>query len=121
MPLLDHRVGELSMRFSEREKMGRWCSDRKRLLRAVLARYVPRSLFERPKRGFNIPLARWFRGELRCLLDEYLDQDRLQAEGIFDPDAVQVIVREHDARRRDREAVLWALVFWEMWRERWGV
>lgn len=120
-PFLDHRVAERSMGFTEREKMGLWRMDRKRLLRTVLARYIPRSYFERPKRGFSIPLAQWFRGELRCLLDEYLDRDRLREEGIFDTDFVQQIIREHADGRRDREAILWALVFWEMWRERWGV
>ena len=121
VPFLDHRVAERSMGFTEREKMGLWRMDRKRLLRTVLARYVPRSYFERPKRGFSIPLAQWFRGDLRCLLDEYLDRDRLHEEGLFDADFVQQITREHADGRRDREAILWALVFWEMWREKWGV
>jgi asparagine synthase (glutamine-hydrolysing) len=121
IPLLDVRVAEYALSLSERAKMGPWRQDRKRVLRALLGRYVPPALFERPKQGFSVPLARWFRGELRWLLDEYLGRERLIREGIFDAGVVGGLVQEHFSGRRDREAVLWALVFWEMWRERWGI
>ena len=107
------------MGFTEREKMGLWRMDSKRLLRIVLARYVPRSYFEQPNKGFSIPLAGWFRGDLRCLLEEYLDRDRLHEERIFDTDFVQTIKGEHADGKREREAILSALVIWEMWREKW--
>jgi len=119
IPLLDVRVAEYALGLSERAKMGPRRQDRKRVLRALLGRYVPPALFERPKQGFSVPLARWFRGELRWLLDEYLGRERLIREGIFDAGVVSGLVQEHLSGRRDREAVLWALVFWEMWRERW--
>lgn len=121
IPFLDFRVAEYAMRLSETMKMGPWRQTRKRVLRALLAKYVPRELFERPKRGFSLPLSRWFRGELRWLLDEYLDRQRLTKEGLFDVDFVGQLVREHLSGSRDREAILWALVFWEMWREQWSV
>lgn len=121
VPFLDVHVVEFALGLSAGTKLGPWRQDRKRLLRRLLARYLPRPLFERPKRGFSLPLAHWLRGELRWLVEEYLEQGRLRREGLFDAECVSGLVREHLSGQRDREAVLWALIFWEMWRERQAV
>ena len=121
IPFLDHRIAEFATRRSERQKLGilRW--NKKRLLKQLLSRYLPRELFGGKKRGFNLPLKIWFRKELIGLLDNYLEPGRLKREGLFDIDFVAQIKREHLSGTRDREAVLWALVFWQMWREEWRV
>lgn len=63
LPLLDHRLVELSWRLPDTLKLHRRVT--KRLLRGVLERYVPRSLTERPKMGFTVPTDRWLTGALR--------------------------------------------------------
>jgi asparagine synthase (glutamine-hydrolysing) len=118
VPFLDVQVAEFALGLDAGAKLGPWRRDRKRLLRRLLARYLPRPLFERPKRGFSVPLARWLRGELRWLVEEYLEPGRLRREGLFDAGCVGGLVREHLTGQRDREAVLWALICWQMWRER---
>lgn len=121
VPFLDFRIAEYAMRLPDGLKMGPWRLCRKRILRTLLSRHMPRELFERPKKGFSVPLNRWFRGELKWLLDEYLAPHRLEKEGLFNAGFVAQLVREHLSGSRGREAVLWALVFWEMWRERWRI
>jgi asparagine synthase (glutamine-hydrolysing) len=121
VPFLDNQVAEFALGLSASKKMGVWKQTRKQLLRCLLGRYLPRELFERPKRGFSMPMAGWLRKELRWLVEEYLDAGRLRREGLFDVEFVGGLVREHLSGRRDREAVLWALIFWEMWREKQGV
>ena len=121
VPLLDHRVAEFALGLSASCKMGPMRNRGKRVLRSLLANYLPAALFERPKRGFSIPLAQWFREDMRWLLSEYLDEGRLKKEGLFDAKAVKSMVQEHLSGRRDREAVLWSLVCWQMWREKWRV
>jgi len=118
VPFLDLHVAKFALGLSPAAKLGAWGQDRKRLLRRLLARYLPRPLFERPKRGFSVPLAHWLRGDLRWLLRDYLEEGRLRREGLFDPALVAGLVREHLEGQRDREAILWALVFWQLWRER---
>ena len=119
VPFLDHRIAEFAAGLSSETKMGRGGQDRKRVLYSLLGRYLPRELFERKKHGFAVPLHRWFRNDLRWLLHEYLDKGRLEREGLFDAEVVGQMVAEHLSGTRDREAVLWALVFWQMWREEW--
>ncbi len=119
-PLLDHRVVEFALGLPLGERRG--ALGTKHLLRKVLYRYVPRELIERPKQGFAIPLARWLRGELAPLIDEYLAPSRIREGGILDPDAVRRTVAHFRAGggndRLDVQKV-WLLLAFEMWRSRW--
>ncbi len=121
IPLLDYRISDFSMRLPGRLKMGPQYRSKKLIMRKLLGRYVPPALFERPKRGFSIPLNKWLRGELKWLLDRYLDKEVLRKEGLFNPDFVEFLKNEHLEEKRDREAILWALVFWGMWKEQWNI
>ena len=122
-PLLDHRLVDFALRLPL--AMRRGPLGTKHLLRRILYRHVPRELIERPKQGFAIPLARWLRGELAPLLDEYLDPARIRDAGIFDPDAVGRAVANfrEGGEANDRLDVqkVWHLLAFEMWRSRWHV
>jgi len=117
VPLLDHRIVEFSSQLPHRlhYKDGRG----KYLLRKLLSRYVPPHLFERPKMGFGVPLAEWLRTDLKSMVGDYLSPARLKKEGLFDPDVVQQKVHEHESGLCNHHHRLWALLMWEMWRERW--
>ncbi|MFO7985702.1 MAG: asparagine synthase (glutamine-hydrolyzing) [Desulfatiglandaceae bacterium] len=117
VPLLDHRVLEFTARIPDSLKYRRGKS--KYLLRKLLARYVPETLFERPKMGFGMPIDSWFRGEMKELLLDYLSAERLKKEGLFHPEAVEQKIKAHLGRKTNHQYRLWALLMWEMWRERW--
>src|SRR5438477_6973893 len=70
-PMLDHRIVEFALRLPRDHKMAG--SRTKILLKRVLARYVPRELFERPKKGFESPVASWLRGRLMAWAQEVMD------------------------------------------------
>src|SRR5690606_17257230 len=81
-PLLDPRVVELAWRLPLSSKIaGR---QGKRILRDILYRHVPRSLVDRPKQGFAVPLDQWLRGALRDWAEAQLDPLRIRREGILD-------------------------------------
>jgi len=117
VPLLDHRVVEYTHRlpdnFKYRDGTGKY------LLKKLLARYIPEELFERPKMGFGVPIDKWFRGDLRSLLLDYLSSNRLREEGLFDQRIVERKIKEHLSGRSNHKDSLWSLLIWEMWRERW--
>jgi len=116
VPLLDHRIVEFAASLPMDLKVRG--GNTKYLLRKILYRHVPKELIDRPKMGFGIPLNRWLRNELRPLLDEYLNGDRMRREGFLRPEGVDQVVREHLSGRRNHQYRLWALLIFAMWRER---
>src|SRR3990172_9539838 len=101
VPLLDHRVVEFAARLPLSLKVRG--GETKHLLRKVLYRHVPMELIDRPKMGFGVPLNRWLRNELRPLLAEYLNEERVRREGFLRPEGVARVVREHLSGRRGHQ------------------
>jgi asparagine synthase (glutamine-hydrolysing) len=117
VPLLDHRVVEFTASLPENMKYRNGTG--KYLLKKLLARYLPVSLFERPKMGFGVPIDHWLRFELKDLLLDYLSAERLKKEGLFNPNFVEKKIKEHLSGQVNHQYRLWSLLMWEMWRERW--
>lgn len=114
VPLLDHRVAEFAWRLPvsmRRDKI---------LLRRVLARHLPRELFERQKMGFEVPIGAWLRGPLRPWAEEMLDIRSLLDGGVFDGPAVRRLLADHLAQRCDAAHQLWSILTFEAWRRTWN-
>jgi asparagine synthase (glutamine-hydrolysing) len=117
-PFLDHRLIEYAIRLPIGQKIrGR---KGKYIAREILAKYVPKALYERPKRGFSIPLYEWFRGDLADLYRVYLDPHRLSRGGIFDGPRVGQHLSAYLSGRSSCGMQLWLLLVFELWKERWG-
>lgn len=118
-PLLDHRLIEFAWSLPRDQKMR--SGQSKWLLRQVLNRYVPRSLVERPKMGFSVPLAGWLRGPLREWAESLIAPSRIAAEGIFAADELSRLWQEHQSGQANRETVLWNVLMFQAWRDRYGI
>jgi len=94
--------------------------DGKWVLREVLARHVPRALFERPKMGFGVPIGEWLRGPLREWAETLLAAPRLAAGGLFDPVPVRAAWQAHLAGGENLQYQLWGILMFEAWQERWA-
>lgn len=117
VPLLDHRVVAFTAGIPDHLKYSG--GESKVLLRRLLSRHVPPRLYERPKMGFGVPMEQWLRRDLKHLLTDYLSPERLRREGLFAPAEVTRKVEAHLKGVANHQYRLWALLMWEMWRERW--
>ncbi|MCL6553561.1 MAG: asparagine synthase (glutamine-hydrolyzing) [Firmicutes bacterium] len=89
---------------------------RKYLLRRAMAGRLPAAIINRPKKGFNMPVAKWLRGPVRPLLTDLLAPDALRAGGLFEPRLVERLVDAHLRGVRDQRKQLWTLLVFELWR-----
>ena len=119
VPLLDLDVVELAFRLPASLKFN--SHETKIALKRVAARHVPRECVYRPKEGFSIPIKNWLKTEFRDLANTYLDPARLRADGLFQVAEVERLWREHDGNRANHSHILWSLLVFQHWRERWQV
>ncbi|MBN1825415.1 MAG: asparagine synthase (glutamine-hydrolyzing) [Candidatus Eisenbacteria bacterium] len=119
VPLLDRELVELAFRMPSRLKVSG--GKTKRLLKSVARRHVPPRCVDRPKEGFSIPIKHWLRRELKPLLLDRLAPERIRREGVFRGETVERLVREHLEGRENHSHVLWTMLVFEDWRERWSV
>jgi asparagine synthase (glutamine-hydrolysing) len=117
-PFLDTELVEWIARLPFRMKMRGL--TRKWLLRRALQGIVPDEVLHRRKHGFNLPIAAWFRGPLRPMLEDLLSPDSLDQGGIFEPEPVRRLMDDHFEKRSDNRKQLWTLAMFELWRRRWA-
>jgi asparagine synthase (glutamine-hydrolysing) len=119
VPLLDRELVELAFRVPAYLKFD--ARHSKILLKRIAARRLPRDCVYRPKEGFSIPIKNWLRKEFRGLVEHHLDSGKLRQQGLFEPAVVERLWQEHLANRANHSHLLWSLLVFQQWRERWDV
>jgi asparagine synthase (glutamine-hydrolysing) len=112
LPLLDHELMEFAASIPTHHKVNQ---RGKALLRHALRDVLPPEVLTRPKMGFSVPLARWFRDELRELPADVLLDERCRESWVLSSAEVESLIREHRKRRADHSRRLWVLLQLEMW------
>jgi asparagine synthase (glutamine-hydrolysing) len=114
VPFLDYRVVQLALRTGADQKVS--VSASKILVKRLAERYLPKKIIYQRKSGFGVPLARWFRN--RRGLGRYLDyfaSAAFRQRGTWNAPAVDRLVDEHTAGRKDHSEMLWVLLNLELW------
>lgn len=112
-PFLDHKVIELAARIPSSAK--RNGMNGKIILKEAVQALLPQEVLDKPKTGFGVPLAHWFRNELRDMLYGTLLDDRAMRRGLFNSAFVRRMVDEQVSSHRDWSTRLWALMCLELW------
>jgi asparagine synthase (glutamine-hydrolysing) len=111
VPILDHPFIEWAGRVPVSMKLrGR---EGKHIFKKALEPCLPRDVLYRPKMGFAVPLASWFRGPLRDRVRTALTGPILAETGMFDTGRVRSLIDRHQSGANDHSAVLWSLLMFE--------
>ena len=117
VPLLDVDLVELAFRMPPETKLAH--GETKYLLKKLAATRIPKECVYRQKEGFSIPIKNWLAEQFRPILDKYTNPALLASEGIFDVDVVSRLKREHLDGKANHSHVLWSLIVFQAWQERW--
>ena len=113
VPLLDHRVVEFVAALPPAWK--RIGNRPKSLLLDAAGETLPREVWDRPKHGFGIPLARWFREELREYVSDLLLGETAKRRGLWNLPGIEALLAAHQAQTWDCSELLWGLLTLELW------
>ena len=91
----------------------------KPLLKELAARYVPHDCVYRNKEGFSIPIKQWLVEDFSSLVTNYLSQERLEKQGIFNADYTQSLINEHVTNQANHSHRLWSLIVFQAWSDKW--
>jgi len=118
VPLLDRRVVEVAALLPPGMKLKHFRT--KHILKKTMRSRLPAAVLDRQKKGFGVPLARWFRGELAPLLRDVCEPGALRRGGLFRPEAVQRLLDEHQAGQHDHRKKLYTLLVFLLWCRRYA-
>jgi asparagine synthase (glutamine-hydrolysing) len=117
-PLLDHSVVEFAATLPSRWKIAG--KQKKIILRQAFSSLLPSDFLARRKQGFSVPLASWFRNELRPLTREML-LDNVALDPYFNRSAITRLYQRHTQREADYGTLLWTLLSFALWQRKYGV
>ena len=112
-PMVDHEFIEFVAKLPTRFKRSGLSS--KVIFRRAMKDILPKSILNRPKQGFSVPLDQWFRGQLKDLIRDTLLSSRSSGRGYFNRDMIEAMIDAHTSSRADHQQELWALLMLELW------
>lgn len=117
-PLLDYQLVEFVNSLPYYYKLRGLTT--KYLFKKLMENKIPKEIVYRSKKGFGMPVARWLRKELRDFALELFNQAKLKREGIFNHFYINQLLEEHFSGKKDHRKLLWTLMVFEMWYEKWS-
>ena len=118
VPFLDYRIVNFAFSLPVSSKIN--AMYKKRIVQDAFRNYLPKELYNRPKKGFEVPLLQWFRTDLKSkILDDYLSDEYIRAQGVFNPEVISEIKQQlFSSNPGDVHARIWSLiVFQNFWRK----
>ncbi|PIP54481.1 MAG: asparagine synthase (glutamine-hydrolyzing), partial [Bacteroidetes bacterium CG23_combo_of_CG06-09_8_20_14_all_32_9] len=112
VPFLDYRIVDFALNLNPSLKIKG--NTLKYLLKKLLLQYYPKDFFDRPKKGFSIPLSKWLKNELNYLIDEYLNETAICKTGIFNCIYINVLITRFKNGEHYLYNRLWNLIVLQM-------
>ena len=112
-PFLDHKLVELSGSIPNELKF--YEGETKFILKKIAQKYIHKSIFNRKKKGFGIPLSNWLRNENKNLVTDLLFSEAFRNRKIFNTSYIEKIVNDHISKKADHTDRIWSLICLELW------
>ncbi len=116
VPFLDHKLLDFAMSISSKYKVRGLTT--KYLLKKIMKDKLPKEIIEGKKKGFSIPLAKWFREGFSTLIKEFLSEDLIKKRGYFNYNFIKCLFADHISGKKDNSKQLWTLICFEIWHRR---
>jgi asparagine synthase (glutamine-hydrolysing) len=110
-PLMDHKLVEWAATLPSHLKLRG--GNGKHFLKKAMESHLPSDVLYRPKMGFAVPLARWFRGPLRARVRSSLLGGPMLDGGWLNPTVVQQIVEQHESGAMDHSTPIWTMLMFD--------
>lgn len=119
VPFLDHNVVDFAFSIPESFKIQK--GIKKKILQESFKPDLPEELFKRPKHGFEVPLLKWFKGDLHSIIkNEYLNKDFIESQGIFNSNSTDNLLKKlNSSNPEDSAATTWAFIVFQHWWKKW--
>jgi asparagine synthase (glutamine-hydrolysing) len=83
----------------------------------MAGRLLPERIINRPKQGFSIPMKNWLKGPVRSMMTDLLSYERVKNQGIFNPEHIERLMKEHIGNKNNHSHKLWSLMLFQLWNE----
>jgi asparagine synthase (glutamine-hydrolysing) len=120
VPFLDHQVVNFAFSLPVDSKIN--ATIRKRIVQDAFRDMLPDQLYNRPKQGFEVPLLKWFRQELKSLIEkDLLSEALIEKQGIFDQEEIKMLKNKlFSVDPGDVHARIWGLIVFQSWWKKYG-
>ncbi len=116
-PLLDHKLLEWVAKIPGKEKFKN--GTKKYILKEIVHRHIPKEIMDRKKMGFGVPVALWFKKELREYFEHYLSDEALDQHRLFNKRYIQEKKSVFYGGNESVITELWYFLMFQLWYERW--
>lgn len=113
VPILDHEFAELTFRIPSHLKLNR--GNGKYIFKNAMRPYLPDQIISQKKKGFGVPLKKWFKKDLKDYLLQHLHSKNSPLNEYFNPGFIEKLVKDHETGMRDLNHKIWTLVFLNEW------
>lgn len=112
-PLLDYTFVEFVAKLPPQVKLKGLTT--KYIFKEAVRTLLPKGIADRKKKGFGIPVAKWFKNELKEFILDVFEESKIKQEGFFNYPYIKKLLDEHFEGRKDNRKQLWTLLVFELW------
>lgn len=118
-PFLDHRIIEWAAQLPDDFKYRN--GNKKYILKEIVHQYIPKTMMDRPKMGFAIPIENWLTTDLKEQVEFYLSDKKIESQNIFSVDFIRRLKFDFYSGKIELAQKLWYVLMFQMWYEKWMV